>query len=38
MADAVVQINTGLVNVFLIRGDTGCVLVDAGNPGQRASF
>ncbi|MEA3340137.1 MAG: MBL fold metallo-hydrolase [Chloroflexota bacterium] len=34
MTDAVVQINTGLVNVFLIRGGAGCVLVDAGNPGQ----
>lgn len=34
MADAVVQINTGAVNVFLVRGGAGCVLVDAGNPGK----
>jgi len=34
MPDAVVQINTGLVNVFLVRGSAGCVLVDAGNPGK----
>ncbi|HEY71901.1 MAG: hypothetical protein B6I35_06320 [Anaerolineaceae bacterium 4572_32.2] len=34
MTNTVVQINTGLVNVFLIQGGAGCMLVDAGNPGQ----
>ncbi len=34
MTKTVVQINTGTVNVFLIRGDGGAILVDAGNPGQ----
>jgi len=35
MADSVIQINTGnFTNVFLIRGRTGCVLVDTGNPGK----
>lgn len=35
MAGAVIQINAGkFTNVFLIREDTGCVLVDAGNPGK----
>jgi glyoxylase-like metal-dependent hydrolase (beta-lactamase superfamily II) len=29
----VVQINAGQVNVFLLRGESGNVLVDAGNPG-----
>ena len=33
MANAVVQINTGnLTNAFLVRGHTGCILVDTGNP------
>lgn len=31
---AVVQIRAGWVNVFLLRGERGNVLVDAGNPGQ----
>jgi glyoxylase-like metal-dependent hydrolase (beta-lactamase superfamily II) len=34
MTKTVIQINTGAVNVFLIRGDGGAILVDAGNPGQ----
>ena len=35
MAKTVVQINTGnFVNVFLVQGSTGCVLVDTGNPGK----
>lgn len=34
MTKTVIQINTGSVNVFLIRGDGGAILVDAGNPGQ----
>jgi len=35
MAEAVIQINAGkFTNVFLIRGRTGCVLVDTGNPGK----
>ena len=35
MTETVVQINTGnFANVFLIRGRTGCVLVDTGNPGK----
>ncbi len=34
--DAIVQINAGQVNVFLLRGAGGGVLVDAGNPGSEA--
>ena len=34
MTKTVLQINTGSVNVFLIRGDGGAILVDAGNPGH----
>ena len=35
MTDTVVQISTGnFVNVFLIRGHTGCILVDTGDPGK----
>jgi glyoxylase-like metal-dependent hydrolase (beta-lactamase superfamily II) len=35
MAESVIQIDTGkFTNVFLIRGRTGCVLVDTGNPGK----
>lgn len=34
MAETVTQINLGMVNVFLIRGQAGCVLVDTGNPGS----
>jgi hydroxyacylglutathione hydrolase len=35
MAETVIQINTGkFTNAFLIRGDTGYVLVDTGNPGK----
>jgi hydroxyacylglutathione hydrolase len=35
MTETVIQINTGkFTNAFLIRGDTGCVLVDTGNPGK----
>ncbi|HIE38164.1 MAG TPA: MBL fold metallo-hydrolase [Anaerolineales bacterium] len=36
MASAVVQIKTGVANVFLLRGSGGCVLVDTGNPGKEA--
>jgi hydroxyacylglutathione hydrolase len=32
--DAIVQIDAGQVNVFLLRGAGGDVLVDAGNPGS----
>jgi hydroxyacylglutathione hydrolase len=32
MTGIVTQINVGQVNVFLVRGQTGCILVDAGNP------
>lgn len=32
MTETVTQINLGQVNVFLVRGQAGCVLVDAGNP------
>lgn len=35
MAETVIQINAGsFTNVFLIRGRTGCVLVDTGDPGK----
>jgi hydroxyacylglutathione hydrolase len=35
VAETVIQIDTGkFTNVFLIRGYTGCVLVDTGNPGK----
>lgn len=35
MAGTVTQINTGkFTNVFLIRGERGCVLVDTGTPGK----
>lgn len=34
MSGAVTQIDTGMANVFLIRGSEGCVLVDSGNPGK----
>jgi hydroxyacylglutathione hydrolase len=35
MTETVTQIYTGnFTNVFLVRGCTGCVLVDAGNPGK----
>jgi glyoxylase-like metal-dependent hydrolase (beta-lactamase superfamily II) len=35
MTETVIQINTGnFTNAFLIRGDEGCILVDAGNPGK----
>lgn len=35
MTETVAQIYTGnFTNVFLVRGRTGCVLVDAGNPGK----
>jgi len=34
MTETVVQINIGQVNVFLVRGAAGCILVDAGNPDQ----
>jgi glyoxylase-like metal-dependent hydrolase (beta-lactamase superfamily II) len=32
MTETVTQINLGQANVFLIRGQAGCVLVDTGNP------
>jgi hydroxyacylglutathione hydrolase len=34
VTETVVQINIGQVNVFLVRGQMGCILVDAGNPGK----
>ena len=34
VTNAVVQINTGMANVFLIRGGAGYILVDTGNPGK----
>jgi glyoxylase-like metal-dependent hydrolase (beta-lactamase superfamily II) len=35
VVETVIQINTGkFTNAFLIRGDTGCVVVDTGNPGK----
>jgi hydroxyacylglutathione hydrolase len=35
LVETVIQINVGrFTNVFLIRGDTGCVLVDTGHPGR----
>ena len=35
MTKTVIQINTGnFTNVFLVRGHTGCMLVDTGNPGK----
>ncbi len=34
MTTTVTQIGLGQVNVFLIRGQAGCVLVDTGNPGS----
>ncbi len=32
MTETVVQINLGQVNVFIVRGQDGCILIDAGNP------
>ena len=34
MSNPVVQIDTGRANVFLVQGQSGCILADAGNPGK----